>query len=85
MLELIAAHPFWAALLALVSLALVFGAVLGFASVRFATEGNPIAEQINAILPQTQCGHVAIPAAAPTPKPLPGVRRLTNAHPAARP
>ena len=54
MLELIVAHPFWAALLALVSLALVFGAILGFASVRFATEGNPIADQINDLLPQTQ-------------------------------
>jgi electron transport complex protein RnfB len=65
MLELIAAHPFWAALLALVSLALVFGAVLGFASVRFATEGNPIAEQINAILPQTQCGQCGYPGCRP--------------------
>ena len=65
MLELIAAHPFWAALLALVSLALVFGAVLGFASVRFATEGNPISEQINAILPQTQCGQCGYPGCRP--------------------
>jgi electron transport complex protein RnfB len=65
MLELIVAHPFWAALLALVSLALIFGAVLGFASVRFATEGNPIAEQINAILPQTQCGQCGYPGCRP--------------------
>ena len=65
MLEFIAAHPFWAALLALVSLALVFGAVLGFASVRFATEGNPISEQINAILPQTQCGQCGYPGCRP--------------------
>ncbi len=65
MLEMIAAHPFWAALLALVSLALVFGAVLGFASVRFATEGNPIAEQINEILPQTQCGQCGYPGCRP--------------------
>jgi electron transport complex protein RnfB len=65
MLELIAAHPFWAALLALVSLALIFGAVLGFASVRFATQGNPISEQINAILPQTQCGQCGYPGCRP--------------------
>ncbi len=65
MLELIVAHPFWAALLALVSLALVFGAVLGFASVRFATEGNPIAEQVNEILPQTQCGQCGYPGCRP--------------------
>lgn len=65
MLELIAAYPFWAALLALVSLALVFGAVLGFASVQFATEGDPISEQINGILPQTQCGQCGYPGCRP--------------------
>ena len=55
-MELIAQFPLMAALIALVSLGAVFGAVLGFAAVRFKTEGDPIAEQINEILPQTQCG-----------------------------
>lgn len=54
-----------AALLALVSLAAVFGAVLGFAAVRFKTEGNPIADQINDILPQTQCGQCGFPGCRP--------------------
>ncbi len=62
---MIAAHPILAALLALVSLSLVFGAVLGFASVRFATDGDSIAEQINAILPQTQCGQCGYPGCRP--------------------
>ncbi len=34
----------------------LFGLVLGYASIRFKVEGNPIVEQIDALLPQTQCG-----------------------------
>ena len=49
MIELITQHPFAAALLALVSLGLVFGALLGFASVKFKTEGDPIADQVEAL------------------------------------
>ncbi|HAN67164.1 MAG TPA: electron transport complex subunit RsxB, partial [Halieaceae bacterium] len=47
----IAEYPLLAALLALVGLGAPFGALLGFAAVRFRTEGNPIADEINAILP----------------------------------
>ncbi|WP_319239689.1 electron transport complex subunit RsxB [uncultured Propionivibrio sp.] len=36
--------------------AVVLGAALGFASIKFKTEGNPLVEKIEAILPQTQCG-----------------------------
>ena len=65
MIEFIAELPFLAALLAVALLALAFGAVLGFASVRFATEGDPISEQINAIMPQTQCGQCGYPGCRP--------------------
>ena len=61
MLELLNTHPLLAALFALVSLGLAFGALLGFAAVRFRTEGNPLVDQINEILPQTQCGQCAFP------------------------
>jgi len=64
-LELIAQYPLLAAMLALVGLGAVFGAVLGFAAVRFRTEGNPIAEQINELLPQTQCGQCGYPGCRP--------------------
>ncbi|MCG6867462.1 MAG: electron transport complex subunit RsxB [Gammaproteobacteria bacterium] len=37
-------------------LAVVFGVILGYASVRFRVEGDPVVDRINAILPQTQCG-----------------------------
>ena len=62
---MIAQYPMLAALLALVGLGLVFGALLGFAAVRFRTEGNPIVEQINDILPQTQCGQCGYPGCRP--------------------
>ncbi|MFV8820085.1 electron transport complex subunit RsxB [Haliea sp. E17] len=65
MYELIAQHPLLSALLALVSLGAIFGALLGFAAVRFRTEGNPIVDQVNAILPQTQCGQCGYPGCRP--------------------
>ncbi|NND66726.1 MAG: electron transport complex subunit RsxB [Halioglobus sp.] len=65
MVEFLLQYPLLAALIALVSLALVFGAILGFAAVQFRTEGNPIADQINDILPQTQCGQCGYPGCRP--------------------
>ncbi|MEM1111352.1 MAG: electron transport complex subunit RsxB [Pseudomonadota bacterium] len=65
MSDFITQYPLLAALLALVSLGLGFGALLGFAAVRFRTEGNPIVEQINEILPQTQCGQCGYPGCRP--------------------
>ena len=53
------------ALAAIVFLALVFGALLGFASIRFKVEGDPLVEQIDAILPQTQCGQCGYPGCKP--------------------
>ena len=37
-------------------LATAFGLVLGYAARRFHVEGDPIAEQIDQLLPQSQCG-----------------------------
>lgn len=46
-------------------LALVLGALLGYAAIRFQVEGDPVAERINAILPQTQCGQCGYPGCRP--------------------
>ncbi|MEY8264290.1 MAG: electron transport complex subunit RsxB [Bermanella sp.] len=51
--------------LALVALAILFGAILGFAAVRFKVEGNPIVDQLDALLPQTQCGQCSYPGCRP--------------------
>ena len=53
------------AVLVLLGLALIFGALLGFASERFRVEGNPLVEQIDALLPQTQCGQCGFPGCHP--------------------
>lgn len=53
------------AILVLAVMAIVFGALLGFASVKFHVEGDPLAEQIDALLPQTQCGQCGYPGCKP--------------------
>ncbi|MBL1433601.1 MAG: electron transport complex subunit RsxB [Gammaproteobacteria bacterium] len=53
------------AILALGALALVFGLILGFAAVYFKVEGDPLVEQIDALLPQTQCGQCTFPGCKP--------------------
>jgi Na+-translocating ferredoxin:NAD+ oxidoreductase subunit B len=65
MFEFIFNHSIISALTALVSLSLLFGAILGFAAVRYKVEGNPIVEQIDNILPQTQCGQCGYPGCKP--------------------
>ena len=45
--------------------ALVLGAALGYASIKFKVEGDPLVEKIEAILPQTQCGQCGYPGCKP--------------------
>jgi Na+-translocating ferredoxin:NAD+ oxidoreductase subunit B len=63
--DFLAHYPLFSALLALVGLATVFGALLGYAAGQFRTEGNPIADEINNLLPQTQCGQCGYPGCRP--------------------
>lgn len=65
MLEIIINNPFISATIALLLLGITFGAILGFGAVKFKIEGNPIVDQINAILPQTQCGQCGYPGCKP--------------------
>ncbi|WP_333606899.1 electron transport complex subunit RsxB [Arsukibacterium sp.] len=53
------------ALLALGVLALIFGGLLGYAAIRFKVESDPLVEQIDDILPQTQCGQCGYPGCRP--------------------
>ncbi len=46
-------------------IAAVFGIVLGYSAIRFRVEGNPLVDQIDAILPQTQCGQCTYPGCRP--------------------
>ena len=53
------------AILAIGLLTLLLGALLGYAARRFKVEGDPIADQIEALLPQTQCGQCNYPGCRP--------------------
>ena len=66
---------------ALVVLSLIFGAVLGFAAVRFKVEGNPVVEQIDALLPQTQCGQCSYPGCRPYAEAIAGGEEKINKCP----
>lgn len=65
MWDLIAQYPVVSSVIALLSLSLMFGAVLGYAAVRFKLEGDPIVQQIDDLLPQTQCGQCGYPGCRP--------------------
>jgi electron transport complex protein RnfB len=51
----------WITIGLLAGLSVISGLLLGYAAVRFKAEGNPIVEQVNAILPQMQCGKCGSP------------------------
>ncbi len=53
------------AVLGIAALALIFGLLLAWVAVRFRVQGNPLAEQINNVLPQTQCGQCGYPGCKP--------------------
>ena len=53
------------ALLVMTGIALALGAALGYASIRFKVEGDPLVDKIDAILPQTQCGQCGYPGCKP--------------------
>lgn len=65
MLEFFNDHTLISAIIALVAMAVVFGGLLGFAAVAFKVEGDPIVEQIDQLLPQTQCGQCGYPGCKP--------------------
>jgi electron transport complex protein RnfB len=53
------------AILILTVLGLVFGLLLGYASIKFKVKEDPVAEKIDLILPQTQCGQCGHPGCRP--------------------
>lgn len=53
------------AILTISAMAGIFGLILGYAAIRFKVEGNPIVDQIDGLLPQTQCGQCTYPGCRP--------------------
>jgi len=69
------------AILLLATLAVIFGAILGFAAVRFKVEGNPIVDQIDNLLPQTQCGQCSYPGCKPYAEAIAGGESINKCPP----
>ena len=53
------------AIAAIAALAVAFGLLLGYSAIRFRVEGDPIADQVDALLPQSQCGQCGYPGCRP--------------------
>lgn len=53
------------AIAVLALLALIFGLILGFAAIKFQVESDPIVDQLDELLPQTQCGQCGYPGCRP--------------------
>ena len=53
------------AMLAIGSLAALFGLILGYAAIRFRVDSDPVADKIDSILPQTQCGQCGFAGCRP--------------------
>ena len=61
--------------------AVVLGAALGFASIKFKVEGDPLVEKIEAILPQTQCGQCGYPGCKPYAEAIAGGDEINKCPP----
>ena len=72
-------------LISVTVLALIFGAILGFASIKLKVEADPIVEKIDAILPQSQCGQCGYPGCKPYAEQLLMVNVITKCVPGGRP
>jgi len=53
------------AIVAFGALAASCGLLLGYSAIRFRVEGDPVADQIDQVLPQTQCGQCGYPGCRP--------------------
>ena len=53
------------AMIAIGVLAALFGLLLGYSSIRFRVDADPVVDQIDALLPQTQCGQCTFPGCRP--------------------
>ncbi|VAW78395.1 Electron transport complex protein RnfB [hydrothermal vent metagenome] len=53
------------AMIAIGLLAALFGLLLGYSAIRFKVNSDPIVNQVDALLPQTQCGQCTFPGCRP--------------------
>ena len=72
-------------LIVITLLALIFGAILGFASLKLKVEADPIVEKIDAILPQSQCGQCGYPGCKPYAEAICNGDKITKCIPGGQP
>ncbi|MBZ6073653.1 electron transport complex subunit RsxB [Aeromonas schubertii] len=72
-------------ILVLTLLAVAFGVILGFAAVHFRVEADPIVDQLDALLPQTQCGQCGYPGCKPYAEALAGGDAINKCVPGGEP
>jgi Na+-translocating ferredoxin:NAD+ oxidoreductase subunit B len=74
------------ALSSLTLLGLALGLGLGFAAIRLKVEGNPLAEELESLLPGSQCGQCGYPGCGPAARALAeGSAPVTLCPPGGRP
>lgn len=72
-------------LIVITLLALIFGAILGFASLKLKVEADPIVEKIDAVLPQSQCGQCGYPGCKPYAEAISNGDVITKCIPGGQP
>ena len=71
----------WIAVLTITAIALIAGLALSFASRRLPAKDGDLAEQVNAMLPQTQCAQCGFPGCRPYAKAIVDDRAPINLCP----
>ncbi|OOF41157.1 electron transport complex subunit RsxB [Rodentibacter rarus] len=66
-------------------LALIFGVILGIASLKLKVEADPVVEKIDAILPQSQCGQCGYPGCKPYAEAICNGDSITKCIPGGQP
>ena len=69
------------AVVTLLLLGLLFGLGLGWAAIRFRVDSDPVVDQIDALLPQTQCGQCGYPGCRPYAEAIAGEQADINQCP----
>lgn len=72
-------------LIAVAVIALIFGAVLGYSSIKLKVESDPIVDQIDALLPQSQCGQCGYPGCRPYAEAIANGDMITKCVPGGQP
>ena len=72
-------------LISVTVLALIFGAILGVASIKLKVEADPIVEKLMSILPQSQCGQCGYPGCKPYAEAIANGDVITKCVPGGRP